>query len=209
MARELITPGYYSAVAIRTTGEDGVHVARWGYAGKTAGTKQVLVYFKITQGEEAGTILPWFGFFTKDSARRSVESLRACGFVGDDLFTLDDQALDQEVQILVEHNEYNDKVYARVAFVNPIGGNTIKMKAPMGDEALRSFSALMKDSISKVPTVKGTTVDANAIPTKMPGGSSGGGARDDAPANGAGASDWDRPGGGFAGSPAAQDDIPF
>lgn len=203
MARELIEDGYYNGVAVRTTGEDGERVARWGFAGKNR-TKQVLIYFKITTpGEYAGMVVPWFGYFSKDSARRTVESLRYCGFKGESLLELDRQPLDQEVQLQVETDSYENekgetKTRSRIAWVNSLGAGSIKLKDPMGEAELRTFDAMMRESIRKVPEVKGE-------PPKAVAPSNGSGSSAAAPSNG---------GGGFpatAPSSSAEplDEIPF
>lgn len=156
----LIEDGFYNGVAIRTTGEDGEHVARWGFAGKNR-TKQVLIYFRITtEGPFAGHVVPWFGYFSKDSARRTVESLRYCGFKGESLMALDSQPLDQEVQLQIETDSYENekgetKTRSRVAWVNSLGAGAMKLKDPMREEDLRTFDAMMRDSLRKVPEVRG------------------------------------------------------
>lgn len=153
--RQLIPCGYYDAVAVPMTDESGQQaVARFA---KTAnGTRQVLVYFELLNaGEHTGRRLPWFGFFTKDSAKRTVESLRACGFTGDDLAELPRQPLDQIVSVTVEHNEWEGKTRARIAWVNAAGGGVVKLNNPMSDDDVRQFAAMMRTSVAKVPPVDG------------------------------------------------------
>lgn len=179
MAKELIEDGYYNGVAVRTVGEDGEHVARWGFAGKNR-TKQVLINFRITTpGEHTGRIVPWFGYFTKDSARRTVESLRSCGFKGESLLELDRQPLDQEVQLQIETDSYeNDKgttvTRSRVAWVNSLGAGSIKLKDPMGESELRTFDAMMRESIRKVPEVKGEPPKSSGVVAEQPAAGSNG-----------------------------------
>lgn len=194
MPTEMIPEGYYNAVAVPREGEDGSHIARWGVAGEKK-TKQVLIYFEITDGEWAGHVLPWFGYFSKAAAKRTVESLRYCGFKGDDLFDLDNQALDQGVNVLVEHNEYDGKTYARIAFVNASGGGAIQLKSPMNEKSIREFAAVMKQSCAKVPEHEGEPVKAGSN-GKGQGGVAAQDAAQDAPDE-------------RAGDPLLEDDIPF
>lgn len=157
MNDNLIPEGYYRAVAVPRRGEDGTHTVRWGTVNDK---KQVLVYFQVTHGDWAGEVLPWFGFFSDNAWERTIESLRYIGFTGDDLTTLAEQPLDQMVTITVEHNEYNEKTYARVAFVNALGGGAIQMKNPMGAGDVRKFAARMKASLKSKPEHRGVRFDA-------------------------------------------------
>lgn len=159
---ELVHEGFHNAVAVRVEGEDGSHIARFGEASN--GTKQVLVYFEILDGDAAGQRLPWFGYFTEGSWKRTIESLRYCGFKGDDLATLDEQELDQRVSIQVEHEERETengtRVLARIAWVNRVGGSTIKLKKPMDANDLRKFAASMNRYVSGVKEVEGEKASA-------------------------------------------------
>lgn len=164
-----LTPeGKYTAVVVPVEQEDdGTHKVRWGEA--ETGTKQCLLYFKIVEGDHTGRVEPWFGYWTPDAWKRSMEALRYCGFTGDDLMDADNQPLDQKVQIVVEHNTPpgKDTAYARVAFVNKTGSGTIKMKKPMSPNDLRTFAAQMKSYANQVPAVEGervTGVDAEPPP---------------------------------------------
>lgn len=198
MANNLIPEGYYTAVAVRVNGEDGDHVARWSKA--STGNRSVLIYFEILEGDHRGRRLPWFGYFTKGTSKRTVESLRYCGFKGNDLTDLDNQELNQQVSIQVEHDTYqgdNDdapKTRVRVAWVNRAGGGTIKLKDPMSRDELRKFAAMMAQSLDKVPEVEGE------VYTRAEGGDDIG--RDDYDYDDAAVPD-DDPG------PQQFDDIPF
>jgi hypothetical protein len=171
---EMHTPsvpvGRYPAVAVRVMGEDGEPIIRFALAGEKQ-TKQCLVYFRILAGEYAGQVLPWFGFFTEKTWKRTVESLKYAGFKGDDLFSAEDQELDQKVEIEVEHNE-NPKtgdVYARVGWVNRIGAGAIKLANPMSRDVLRQFSAQMKSRLGAVSDSAGEAVDRSAPVTPANG----------------------------------------
>ncbi len=153
MSENLIPAGRYTAVLTKVAGEDGDPNVRFSYSSKD--TKQVLVYFEVLDGQWAGTVVPWFGFFTEKTWKRTVESLKYCGLRGDNLAAVNDQDLDQKVQIVVEHNEWeNDegelKTNARVAWVNRLNAGAIKLKKPMGQDELRQFAAQMKSRLSTV-----------------------------------------------------------
>lgn len=105
------------------------------------GTEQVGVSFRITQGEHLGTTLTWYGFFnTDENAQRAIKSLRACGWAGDDLSNL--QGIDtNEVNIVVEIDEYEGQQRNKVAWVNGAG---VAMKNVMNDAQKKAFAARMK-----------------------------------------------------------------
>lgn len=142
---DLIPATFYRAVAVKPI--------QFGEA-KT-GTKQVLVQFEILEGPHAGHLLPWFGFFSEKSHERTLEALRLCGFKGDDLMAALDQPMDQEVSITVEHESYDGKVHARVAWVNAPGAGGVTLAKPMDPDQFRQFAAQMKGKLSKVPAVDG------------------------------------------------------
>ena len=147
----MIQEGYYRARAVCFPNEDGDMVwAQWGRA--STGTLQIVMRFEILDDKDRSIAkLPWFGFFTEDSATRTIESLRYCGFQGDDLSQLNEQLLDKEVEVSVEHSE-NDKGkrYARVAFVNEPGGGMIRLKERLTLDELRQFSAQMRSTVANV-----------------------------------------------------------
>jgi hypothetical protein len=96
----------------------------------------------------------WFGFFTAKTWERTVESLRYCGFKGDDLASLPAQQLDNEVRITIEHSEWQGKMQAKVAWVNA-GYSGIKLADPMDMNELRQFAARMKSSVKNIKEVEG------------------------------------------------------
>lgn len=112
-----VKEGNYTARAVPQKTEDGPKYAQLGLS-KNSGTKQVLMMFQIESGPFKGETLPWFGYFTKDAAKRTVESLRLCGLKGQDIFAVESQRLDNKVSITVEVGEYEGKTRSRVAWVN-------------------------------------------------------------------------------------------
>jgi len=118
------------------------------------GKEQVVVRFEIqNEGYEGQTVL-WFAVFaTEKMSRRILEGLRACGWRGDDLSDLSG-VNDNDVEIEVEHHEWNGRVSGRVKWVNRLGG---PMVAPIAPERARAFAARMKQvaaSIQAPPAAK-------------------------------------------------------
>ena len=91
---------------------------QWGTAGQD-NKKQIAVTFRILEGEDQGLNITWFGYFTAKTYERTCEALRYCGWRGNQLDDLG--TLDQKVQIVVEHEEYEGKNRAKVAWVNAFG----------------------------------------------------------------------------------------
>src|SRR4051812_44973200 len=109
---ELIPAGKYPARA-----------EHWRLAQASTGSEQVAVDFKFTD-PTLGSIL-WFGYFTDKTFERTVESLRHCGWKGSDVLELDTPQADlnaNEVVLVIEHETYEGKTRAKVAWVNARGG---------------------------------------------------------------------------------------
>jgi len=151
---ELIPEGHYNAVATANGGE----LVQFGSSSR--GTKQVVVHFRLLDGEHAGKVLPWWGYFSEKTWRRTLESLRYAGFTGDDLAAINDQMLDQMVSLTISH-ESDDKgiIRARVAWVNAPGGGGVTLKQPMTASELKAFSLSMRAHCGKVAAVAGVRSD--------------------------------------------------
>jgi hypothetical protein len=163
----MIAPGTYSAVVVPQT-DGGVELAaRFGESNKK-GTPFVLVAFEILSGPFAGQRISWFGYFTDATIDRTIESLRACGFTGDDLAAMGAQRPDIEVQIVVEHEEYEGKKRAKVQWVNA-ASRGINIEKPMDAKALGLFSARFKSKLKTIPVVEGKKAERQA-PTAPPAG---------------------------------------
>jgi hypothetical protein len=140
-----------------------VAIARTHQWGETkAGTRQIALEFEIVEGDFANRTVPWFGYFSDKTWERTCESLRYCGWKGDDLADLG--ALDYQVQIVVEHNEYDGKCFPRVAWVNRLGSGHIKLQKPLPQEELRRFAARMRSRAAGIKEVEGLPVDSSNRP---------------------------------------------
>ena len=109
-----------------------------------SGKEQVLVDFEIVDGPHAGEHISWFGFFTDATTDTTIGSLRHCGWKGDDLSNLEG-VNDNEVELVVEHETYDNKERAKVRWVNKIGGATLKHA--MTDAESKSFAARMRGAV--------------------------------------------------------------
>jgi hypothetical protein len=89
------------------------------------GTDQVAVEFEIVDGEEKGRRITWYGYFTEKTEERTVEALRIMGWTGGDIAQLN--GLDaNEVELVIEIDEYDGKERSKVQWVNRVGGLALK-----------------------------------------------------------------------------------
>jgi len=133
---ELIPAGNYRARAVD-----------WGLATTKGGKEQVVVTFALEELE--GYRITWYGHFTDKSWKRTVESLRLCGWEGEDLQDL--TGLDgNEVAVVVNHETFEGNTHARVSWVNdPNRG--VNIKSPLDGDGARQFAARMRDKVKTVP----------------------------------------------------------
>lgn len=113
--------------------------------GTTAGGKeQLAVRFEVQDPETPGQSFTWYAYFTDAALERTIESLRHCGWTGDDLSDLSGIERN-EVSIVVEDEEYEGKVRAKVRWVNALGGLALKSRMEGGQA--KAFAASLKDRI--------------------------------------------------------------
>lgn len=120
-----------------------------GYLSHTKdGKEQIVVKFAIVGGQHDGQAVNWTGYFTDKTFDRTIQSLRYCGWRGEDIDDL--TGIDaNEVEIVVDHNTYDGKTFARVAWVNQIGG-----KARMPASEARAFAESIKGRIARMTPVE-------------------------------------------------------
>ena len=131
----------------------GTHRARaveWNLGVAKTGKEQIAVRFQITAGADEGLYVVWYGYFNSpENAKRSMQSLRYCGWKGSDIFALD--GLDaNEVEIVVEWEVHEGTTRAKVRWVNEIGGAPVLSK-PMSDGQRAAFAARMKGLALTMP----------------------------------------------------------
>lgn len=156
--------GTYTAIAKRTS---------LGFAESTH-NEQIGIAFEITTpGPDQGRVIVWRSTFTPDTTARAIESLRNCGWTGDDLSVFcaaEDvsQLLPDEVEIVVEPKEYNGKTMLSVRWVNRIGSGKI-FKLDMDAKDAKAFAARMKGACKAIAP-KASAPKSNGKPrTREPG----------------------------------------
>lgn len=112
-------------------------------------TPQVVVDFEIGAAEQAGQRVQWVGFLTDKTTERTIESLRYAGWRGADLADLSDLSREDvpAVELVIAHEEYEGKTYARVQWVNRVGG---RVGAALPAEQAKALSAKMRGAIAAV-----------------------------------------------------------
>lgn len=121
-----------------------------------SGKERVNVLFEIADGDQTGQVVRWQGYFTDKTRKRTLESLRYCGWTGDDLSDVLNQDLSELVEIEVSNEEGdNGKTYARVDWVNkPGGGQKVAYGKAMSKDDLVAFAARLRSSAAAVDSGK-------------------------------------------------------
>ena len=154
----MLRAGPQPAVVVPVTTDHGELACQFGHS-KEKQTPQVCVTFEILRGPDAGQRISWMGYFTDKSTKRTLEALRICGFEGDDLDKFADQHPTNEVQIVIEHETYDGKARAKVAWVNdPTFGGGMKMENALTGGELRKFGVKFKNALKAIPAMK--TIEA-------------------------------------------------
>lgn len=122
------------------------------------GTEQVGVPFRIVEGPQEGQTITWYGFFSDKCVDRTLQSLRHCGWKGDDLTDLSTVG-DEDVELDIIHDTHQGKTKAKVAWVNQIGGGGMKNK--MGAAEAAAFAERMYPKIQRMPGAKSVESDAD------------------------------------------------
>lgn len=128
------------------------------------------VCFEVLSGPQAGQKITSFLYFGDNSIDRSVESLRICGFKGDDIDQFFGQRPENEVSIVVEHEEYDGKTRAKVKWINKPGGGGLVLQKRLAGADLKKMSARMKQRMKAAPVYEGKKAERQA-PTSGPAAS--------------------------------------
>jgi hypothetical protein len=113
----------------------------WTFGVSKTGKEQIAVLFEVTQGEEQGYHFTWYGFFTPETTDRTLESMRHCGWESDSLEHIDTLG-NNEVELVLEEEEYEGKVRTRVRWVNRPA--RLVVGEQMSPERLKAFAAKMR-----------------------------------------------------------------
>ncbi len=115
---------------------------------------QVAVTFRFTEGPNENKRITWYGFFTEKTTKRTIASLRYCGWRGNDLSDLSSMLFDsdtsQTVELDLQTDTYEGKTRTRVQWVNRLGGGGAALANPMGDQERADFAEKMMGRVTQL-----------------------------------------------------------
>lgn len=168
----MLPAGTYASVVAPVETEKGPVYIQWG-PGTTKSPFTAAVCFEVLNGPHAGQKITAFLYFSDGAVDRSLESLRACGFTGDDIDKFSDQTPDIECQIVVEHETYDGKTRAKVKWINS-ASRGFTFEKPLDAPSLRKYSAQLKSKLKGIPVVAGKKAERQA-PSTAPSSDEGSG----------------------------------
>lgn len=131
------------------------------------GSEQVAVAFVLLDSESKPTNVhvTWYGYFTDKTTARTIESLRHCGWQGDDFSDLSTVGT-QDVEIVVddERDDRDGTMRTRVRWVNSLGSSGPAVKNVMDEASRKAFAARMR---GVVVAANGGNV-SKPVPPKAP-----------------------------------------
>jgi len=105
------------------------------------------VLFEITEGPLAGQRITWYGYFTDATIERTLESLEHAGWDGESELSAPKGLGSKTCSIVVQHEEYDGKMRAKVAWVNGSAG--LALKQALSKEEALSFDKRMKATLAE------------------------------------------------------------
>lgn len=144
----------------------------WAFGRTQNGNEYIGIMFEVTSGEHAGKVFSWRGFFTEATLDRTLESLRHCGWDSDSIVELDALGTN-EVELVLEEEQYEGKTFTRVKWVNR--PSRLAIGEPLTGSELQAFAARLRGKcVASKQTYK-------AGPAPKSGGSSNASHRGDPP----------------------------
>ena len=154
----------YSVVA------NGTYKARAidGVLCKTStGKEQVAIRFQLLAEGYGGIEVTWFGFFTPKTERRTLDALDYMGWDGEDISEL--AGIGQnEVEIVIENEVYQDKKNSKVRWVNRVGGGGLGGFEALPPNEAQSFAQRLRGATLAAKREREATGDVAAAPAPEP-----------------------------------------
>lgn len=129
----------------------------WVFGASRNGTEQIAVTFSITEGEHQGQTITWYGYLSDEALARTVEGLRYCGWNVENVDEVDKLSTN-EVELVVEEDEYEGKLRSKVRWVNAI-------RAELPPEEQRKIALRIRDRVrAKKAEAKPSTAADDEVP---------------------------------------------
>lgn len=146
----MLAPGEYRARAVK---------AQLGKA--KSGNEQIGVEFDLLDFN--GQRIGWYGSFSDAAFDITMRGLTAAGFRGSDVSDTAWLEKAPEVILVVEHETWEEKVRAKVKFINSLGGVNMK-NALVGSDA-KTFAQRMKGRVLAFQSSAGAPKTPRTAPT--------------------------------------------
>lgn len=126
-------------------------VTSFDFGQSSTGKDFIKCEFTVTDGEYAGRTMSWYGYLSEKTAKRTIESLRHCGWTGDNLAGDMPGLMSQKVSLTVDNETYNGNTRLRVKWVNSSSGSSSGIKKRLTEDQLAQLSAIFGTVISSLP----------------------------------------------------------
>jgi hypothetical protein len=124
------------------------------------GDPQVVVDLELLDIEGQKPHIAWYGYFSEKTEDRTIESLRICGWTGNDFANI---TVGAEVQLVIESEVFEGKTHQKVKWVNRPGG--VAMAKPMDAGKTAAFAAKMKGKLLAFDQKSGTPAKPKPAPS--------------------------------------------
>lgn len=130
----------------------------------STGTPCAEVMFQI-QGpaDYYGQTIVWYGYLSDAAIKSTLKGLRACGFQGENLDDLSTVGANQ-VELVIENEEYNGTTRSKVRWVNQPGGNRVLLDP----SKKKSIAAQLRGQIRAIEAADGIAPKPAARPAARP-----------------------------------------
>ena len=139
-------------MAIKEPGEYVAVAEKFDFGKSKNDNDYIEVVFKVVEGDCEGSYITWRGFLTDAAAPFTLKSLRYAGWSGDALGEDMTGLGDTKVRLVVEENEWEDKVFMRVRWVNKVAlKRNFGAQNPLHGDDFSSLNARLSMKIKEVP----------------------------------------------------------
>jgi len=148
-------------MAISEPGEYIAKAVNFDFGKTEKGNDFIQVSFQIEEGEvDSKSFITWRGFLTDAAAKWTFAALRNAGWTGDALGDEMPGLGDTKVRLVIEDEEYEDKVYKRVRWVNRVApAGAFAAKNPLHGNDFSSLNARLGMKIKEAEVVDSVKAD--------------------------------------------------